>query len=892
MSDPPPPKRVRKNQSPVNGWYEEKESPTGVKTWHCRHKGCYLSYKKKSTSTMNTHLQTAHQVNANSMSPFTHPHLLKGYLGATVIALAATPPTTAPTESLLIFPSSSSSSSSPSFPPPSPPLSLSLSQVSVSSQASTASSSSSSFMTPVRSHRPSTQSTVYSAMHAGNNPLVLRAAAKLYAKHALPHRLADSRDMDEFLRYVRYSSCNWPSRAAIKQAQSELAARLRVEMVNKLRQYSVGSPISIAIDGWTNTRHHKVTNLLCLCGGQAYYWGSIVNRYDKNTATWLLKPISTAIADLTAKGIRITALVADNEAVNGKLYRLLKPQFPFLLLSPCAAHTIQLCVNKALRIGGIMEVMTTMEGIIRQFRKGERSKILRQRLANLQRQVQGEKGIKPLIIPCDTRWSSHRAAGVRLLELQRFVVMCELPTAPADSFWLQLTELMDFLRPFQDATDIIQADNSTLYSVFDQFNKLLLYVASVQPTSTFYSAMPLVHNIIVNNWETHVNKRAAICCAWFSFDKTVRDLDENDLTAARVWFVDYALLYAKQWNLARDMSDSVLRGKVNVMWGQFTTSAVGSKFAEFDKLASDIEAAQKEENRRLVNGKWVTTWYPVHVWRTVESEVPLFANPAIGLLCVAGSEAAVERSFSAQDTVHTKKRNRLTDQSVQNEMFIRFNSDAVEGVEREQKVVGGNCIELTDESAEQPSGGSVKALFKAIAIVAASKAAEQAAAEAEERKVKEAAAVGEGREEAVAGEGKKEAVADDGKEEATDSSDSEYQTDTESESGSDSSVEPTQVEVVEQMPVSRSATIAKQVKLDEFLRWIIEEQRLTTATSWRSTDVTNAIEAASIEWEMRMQTGELKRHIKARLASGVEYDSASWCYRPSSVDCKPVYKPV
>jgi hypothetical protein len=139
--------------------------------------------------------------------------------------------------------------------------------------------------------------------------------------------------------------------------------------VEKLKAFSVTSPISVAIDGWTNTRHHKVTNLLCLCGGQAYYWCSIVNRYEKNTAAWLLTPIAVAIADLSSKGIRISALVADNEAVNGKLNRLLKPQFPFLLLSPCAAHTIQLCVNKAFKVPGVSQVMSTMENTVRQFKK-------------------------------------------------------------------------------------------------------------------------------------------------------------------------------------------------------------------------------------------------------------------------------------------------------------------------------------------------------------------------------------------------------------------------------------------------------------------------------------------------------------------------------------------
>ena len=46
----------------------------------------------------------------------------------------------------------------------------------------------------------------------------------------------------------------------------------------------------------------------------------------------------------------------------------------------------------------------------------------------------------------------------------------------------------------------------------------------------------------------------------------------------------------------------------------------------------------------------------------------------MALLSLSASEAAVERSFSAQGNVHTKLRNRMEETSVQDEMFIKFNS--------------------------------------------------------------------------------------------------------------------------------------------------------------------------------------------------------------------------
>jgi hypothetical protein len=340
----------------------------------------------------------------------------------------------------------------------SPSSSSALSASCASAQPSSSSSSTSSFSvfaapTLIQRSAATSQRTIHESFQQANNPLVAPLAAKLWAKYGLPHRLADAKEMKELLLAFRAATCPPPSKHIVRAAQTALAADLRGSVLAKLKSYSISSPICIAIDGWTNTRSHKVTNVLCLCGGQAYYWCSIVNRYDKNTADWLLTPISTAINTLKDMGIRITALVADNETVNGKLYRLLHPIFPFLLLSPCAAHTVQLCVNHSMKVDGIHDVMITMEQVIRQFRKGKQAKARRQQLAGLQRESVGENSIKALVIPCDTRWSSHRAAGVRLLELQHFIRVCNLRTPAEDSFWPMLKELMDFLRPFQVATD-------------------------------------------------------------------------------------------------------------------------------------------------------------------------------------------------------------------------------------------------------------------------------------------------------------------------------------------------------------------------------------------------------------------------------------------------------
>lgn len=55
---------------------------------------------------------------------------------------------------------------------------------------------------------------------------------------------------------------------------------LRQQLIRKL-QYST-APVSIALDGWTNVRRFKVTNIVIVSAGVAYYWTSIENTIQLN----------------------------------------------------------------------------------------------------------------------------------------------------------------------------------------------------------------------------------------------------------------------------------------------------------------------------------------------------------------------------------------------------------------------------------------------------------------------------------------------------------------------------------------------------------------------------------------------------------------------------------
>ena len=93
------------------------------------------------------------------------------------------------------------------------------------------------------------------------------------------------------------------------------------------------------------------------------------------------------------------------------------------------------------------------------------------------------------------------------------------------------------------------------------------------------------------------------------------------------------------------------------------------------------------------NGKQYSRWDARSVWNLYLPTATELAACALALLSITASEAAVERSFSMQGIVHSDRRNRLLNSSVQDEMFIKFNHRAL----GKTADTGGCVFELNEE---------------------------------------------------------------------------------------------------------------------------------------------------------------------------------------------------
>lgn len=468
---------------------------------------------------------------------------------------------------------------------------------------------------------------------------------------------------------------------------------MKQKLINKMISYSASNPITLAYDGWTNIRGQKVTNVIPLCAGRAYYWYSIVNASHKNTADWIAPKLKSSLISIISKGIYVVALVADNESVNGACFRLLLPDFPFLIQVPCAAHVIQLIVKKILALDGINDVISTMNRILTIF---WRSKDNRLKLHNKQ---QGAERVYQLIKPNDTRWSSSYYAAERMVKLRdhiNIVINEDKNAEPLpDSFWPRLQSLVSCLKPYQQATDILQSDTATLFNVYSEFDKLLRETRKMADSSILYTQKADVENIIMQYWMKHINKSAVISCALLSLDNSAwSQFASSDLTEARKWFLAFGVSYINHYK-ASDLSGEDEIG--NILLDQYSQFVSRSGiFADMNDNYKKLVAKAADQKHATSSGSSFTYFDPKKLWGVYLNEAREICTAAIALLSIVPSEAAVERSFSMQDMIHSKRRNRLLDDSVGSEMFIKFNLQAFDDKSTSQ----GNYIEINDENVQ------------------------------------------------------------------------------------------------------------------------------------------------------------------------------------------------
>ena len=502
------------------------------------------------------------------------------------------------------------------------------------------------------------------------NEAALNAQVDFFLYEGIALRIADSPWLRLWLdAYVRGLG-EIADRKALAIRAHARASQVKQQVIAKLR---VCRGVTVGVDGWTNVRHDKVINLCPVGRAVAYYWNSVVLKRGA-TAEEQAEPVAEGLRSIITASIPLAAIVTDNEAVNGAMYRLLEEEFPFLIHIPCAAHTLQLCVRKVLKLSPVAPCVRALRALLLAFKHNKELRILLKEQQGIMR-----KGKQPLqlitIVP--TRWNSIQAAAMRVMELQHCLTPCvpsiigqlarekkrdvyrEL-TYSDDTFWEPLAVLIAFLGPYQIATDIVQSDDATLGDVHHQFAGLTFKADQLASPHLLAPVKGLVKSIIQDYWLKHVNINAVIQCSQFSFDPAYTSFPERERLDADDWFSRWGTSFIKHYSLSVHDDERTIAQSLEQQRCQFLArSGIFHSLEQRRAIVGDVKG-----KARLV-------------WSGYLSTVPEMAGCVLALLELTASEAAVERSFSRQGILHSKARNRLTDNSVHAHMSFAFNTRAL-----------------------------------------------------------------------------------------------------------------------------------------------------------------------------------------------------------------------
>jgi hypothetical protein len=511
------------------------------------------------------------------------------------------------------------------------------------------------------------------------------AIALMISVHSLPMQLVESPYFHKVLELYRKSAKHVKkvdSRQAIIKSELELFKSIQHTVNQSLK--SSAYPITLAFDGWTNTNHLHVQNIMALSSSSTVLLKSDLTT-DRATAESLFPFIDTVISELIDNKIEIGGIVADNASVNGKIARMIRKKYPWILRLPCASHTLQLCI---IRFFDQDAVADNIKLIVRQVVKAISGSHVR---LNEFLRVQGADAVH-LKKPQKTRWSSYHRACKSLSNLKPYVELALrrnatdgdhpiLQQLTAD-FWDQLADLVAFLDPFSYASDIIQSDHASLLDVHTQFSTLNK-ACTEAPLSLTHGAG--VMQVAINkHWQKNINQEAVYMAAHFAYEQSNSNLFSDAVKVdASDWFYGWtAELWYHHESLpatsplpSNQKSARIheIRALIEVQHNNFLTNQF-----PYARVRAQIEANRSTSvsDPRVPQPKFIafdalTPWLRLDALKLSNGKE--LVHGVVTLLSMNCSEASVERGFSLQKLTHSLLMNKKLPTTVERQCYIKTN---------------------------------------------------------------------------------------------------------------------------------------------------------------------------------------------------------------------------
>lgn len=454
-------------------------------------------------------------------------------------------------------------------------------------------------------------------------------------------------------------------------------------LIDSYRSQWTESGCTIMSDGWRDIRHRHLINFLVYCPKGISFLKSVDASDIESNALNLCNLFAEIVEMVGEKNV--VQVITDNAANYKRAGNKLCERYTSITWSPCAAHCLNLILKDVSELDNVKSLVT-LASRVTVFIYNHKWPLnwLRKR-----------HGWTEIIRPGATRFGTAFIALKSLYDhkddLQAMVIsnefkkMLKVGTAGEckeivmnETFWKNCLITVKVMTPLLRLLRLCDSDEKpALGYVYEGMHRARKGVKELfKKKKELYKPYT---DIIDRRWDKML--RTSIHCAAYWLNPAFQ-YDRENLCTKREVFQGVLDMVEKNRSGAGVLDLTMSLGKFREAEGTFgRASAVASR----------------------------TSTRPDEWWKLFGGDIPILQNFAIRILSQTASSSGCERNWSVFERIHTKKRNRLEHQRLNDLVFVHYNlrlQNRLKVDKRSYDPIDYECIDKTDfwVVEEEPEG--------------------------------------------------------------------------------------------------------------------------------------------------------------------------------------------
>jgi hypothetical protein len=446
-------------------------------------------------------------------------------------------------------------------------------------------------------------------------------------------------------------------------------AKTKQEVEAKLK----GKVLNIVTDESTDVTRNRIVSMSVNSARLTFFYNAEdvgAQRMDtENYTLWLL----TQLEALTGGDYsRINSIATDTCATMLKVWTLVREHFAQqqpelrLLFVPCDSHGLQLLLKDILEIPWFAGISTTVKKTVAHFRH---SHLQYSRLKVHQRNLYGKE--IALIVSVITRWGTEYRSALSVRK-NKEAILAHLDDRHYDMphevsgdlmnrrFWADLDQFLEIIQPIHEGQVMSEADNSHIGHVVNRWLGIERHFETIVQRAPNDDGAP-----------------AGLC-----LEPYARRLQRQ------IQPLHWAAHYLDPLNVGRPFESQVVYDAVHRLINYLDGAEYMFDYRPPAGVA--VPAIHKFALYRAQDGPfhehspaWGAAENPRAFWVMMHEFAPRISRVAIRLFRTPCNSVSSERSFSVQNIIHDKKRNRLQPARTNKLMYIYVNRRVLDRVEGE-----------------------------------------------------------------------------------------------------------------------------------------------------------------------------------------------------------------